>query len=611
MVSDGARQPLSHAPRSRTLPLLVLLVTLAMLALLACFNISSHDLGYHLATGRYLLEHHRIPSHNVLSFALPDHPWLLHQWLPALALTLVERACGSAGLWALQIALALSTMGCVWLAARTSGARSEVSSLLTVLGAAGAASKLSYLRPELFSYLLLAALYVPLLAWHRRPRRPLLIWIACLPPLAVNLHAGGLYLYILSGALLATEAAAYALSRSGLRVHAKEPRQILELAACFAVSAAAGLASVALVNPWGASVLWLPFRYSADPAWRSLVVEFAPLRWLDFARYPFFWSLLIVSGAALVINLKRTPLLWWVLFVTSVLLAQRHDRLVYFATIVVVPLASSSWSSLFERWGLFGRARMLPIISLGCTLVVGLLGVAREATANPFGCGVNPRVWPREAFQFVRDQRLAGQAFTTDDISGSFLGEFYPARRVFFDNRLEAYSRDFMVSTYLTVRDGAPGWRALVDRYRIDLLVLSYARLGRSHALGSTTTLSDRLGDDRAFALIYFDDYAMVWARRSRQLKAAIDSFGYDLVNPDRFWFSRDDRERTAALEGDLRRRLQRQPPCWKAYRFLAALLEGQGRYREAIAVLRQGVGLFPDSSALLLDLKRAEGAAR
>src|ERR1700692_2222334 len=60
-------------------------------------TVADPDMGWHLATGRYVVQHHQIPSTDVLSFTSAGEPWTYPPFAGAL-FYLVFRAFGYAGL---------------------------------------------------------------------------------------------------------------------------------------------------------------------------------------------------------------------------------------------------------------------------------------------------------------------------------------------------------------------------------------------------------------------------------------------------------------------------------------------------------------------------------
>ena len=90
---DSASQP-PHATVSPTLaqprtlglfwPLLVAAGTYAgvMALALPVGVLSDADTCWHLAAGRWIVEHGRVPDADAFSHCMPGAPWTAHEWLP-------------------------------------------------------------------------------------------------------------------------------------------------------------------------------------------------------------------------------------------------------------------------------------------------------------------------------------------------------------------------------------------------------------------------------------------------------------------------------------------------------------------------------------------------
>lgn len=98
---------------ARTLPWLVAMGTVALLAV---GPVVETDLGFHLATGRYILEHGVIPSTNVLSFAEPNAPSVNDEWLVAVIDELAFRL-GPPAIVLVRVSLLLATFSALFAAA--------------------------------------------------------------------------------------------------------------------------------------------------------------------------------------------------------------------------------------------------------------------------------------------------------------------------------------------------------------------------------------------------------------------------------------------------------------------------------------------------------------
>src|SRR6266496_6153683 len=59
----------------RALRLLLLIIAVAYAALACLRTVADFDTGWHLATGRYVIEHRTVPSTDVLTYTSAGEPW--------------------------------------------------------------------------------------------------------------------------------------------------------------------------------------------------------------------------------------------------------------------------------------------------------------------------------------------------------------------------------------------------------------------------------------------------------------------------------------------------------------------------------------------------------
>src|SRR6185312_2204004 len=150
---------------------------------------SDGDLGFHLATGREVLRTGAIPTHNVLSFAEPEHAWGLHQWLPALGLELLHRSFGSAGVVAAKMMLVAAVWAVVYRSARRLGAGPVTGALSCLLGASASAFRFEA-RPFLFTHLTLSLILLACIDYAQTRRVRAVFSAALVAAVSCQLHAG-------------------------------------------------------------------------------------------------------------------------------------------------------------------------------------------------------------------------------------------------------------------------------------------------------------------------------------------------------------------------------------------------------------------------------------
>jgi len=167
-----------------------LIVVACVYAFLAGFHtIAEKDLGWHMATGRYVLQHHAIPVTDVLSYTSPGAPWIYPPFAGVL-FYLLHGVVGYAGLsWFCALSL-LTTVA--FMLRPPSHQECLVTAVLTVLGVPVLAFRMTP-RPDLFTHVFFAVFLILLWRSYRGDGTVHLRTLWLLPLLMmlwVNLHPG-------------------------------------------------------------------------------------------------------------------------------------------------------------------------------------------------------------------------------------------------------------------------------------------------------------------------------------------------------------------------------------------------------------------------------------
>ena len=534
-------------------PLLALLP-----AVLACFRIVNRDIGFHVATGRAIERLGEIPQTNVLSFTNPEHPWVLHQWIPAYAFFRMDRAFGPEGLVVAKVLLVFVTFTFLAWALRARGVTAPTA-LFWFVSASVIAAPRFFIRPYLFSMLFLAIVLWGLSRAFSRGdvlaalgrRRETVIFALCavLPAILSSVfHAGFVYAWIVLASFLVVVIAAALLRTCGAQVKTSDTPVVTgERAAITAVIAGAVLAGASAVlleiaNPHGIEVLTLPFRFSRDAYFYAHLEEYRPPPF-DLARFPALWLAIGLSAASAsfvcvrAITRRKMP---GVLAITGFLvvgaftyLVLRHIRIAYpyalVAAVFVAPWTDEMLAPVREK------ARRI----VGPILVVAALALAGHALdlfaehAEP-GLGLDSREYPSDVMSFVRDHDLPDNVYISDSWGGYWLWEFYPDRRVFYDNRLEAYPFEFIEHDYQGIRYGEEGWAEKLERYEINTVVLKYSTDREMEFLDGRPGIRRLLFSSPDWQLLWWDDHGMVFLRSELVDTACPDCGDFKLFYPDR-----------------------------------------------------------------------------
>ncbi len=612
-------------------------VVLASVAALGFIEISSADTGFHLATGRLVLETRAIPAENALSFTEPRHAWILHEWLSATTFELAWRLGGPTGLLCLKELVLVATFGCVLAICRRLGASKMGSAAATLLAAWASAARFTE-RPQLYSNLLLAASLlaaIPLLVPPRTPSTLVSSSTSAATPAAtptptsaatsrirvlavglalavgLQLHGGAVNALLTFVAMAGGEGLAATFARPSRETAGERSRTRARLTAaahaaapllgCAAIGVALGAAALLAYHPHGAAPLLVPFDLGTDPELASHVVEYRPPHTLPFEQTWPFWLLaafavpgLALARRSLAPGMFTAALLW-------LGLSLRYARVVDSAAVALAPVVALGLSRVFAGLARRGQAAARPAtlrFSMRALALVALAvgvvgGPAVQWQRFPRGPGINRRVWPTDLFAHVRREGLVGPAFVSDGWAGPFLAEFFPSERAFFDPRFEAYSREFVEQTYRAIRYAEPGWDAALERYGVELVLLKYTSAGEAQRQRGAPNLRQALVGHPSWALVGFGDYGELFVKNGGANAAHARANELPGVDPDRASFV----GRAALAAGGLAKLLDRGWRDTQVLVLAAVALADAGENTGAERLIAEARAREPDDS--------------
>ena len=281
-------------------------------------TLSEFDLGWLLATGRWIAQHRQIPSTDVFSYTAQGQPWIY-----PIGSSLIFYAAWLVGGYAL-----ITSLGAAACAATTAlllRRGSVISALLAILAVPLIAVR-TRPRADMFTVLLFAAFLALLWRYHRTGRSPL--WLLPLLMVAwVNLHLG----FVVGLALIA----GYVSTETTEMVWPGRRKPALErLRRCWPWLIA--VLGATLVNPWGwgiyAALLRQERAMAAQlqwlPEWGSV-----PLNWTMMStglslRDPggAFFLMLLITAAAVPVAVLRKQLGAAAFLTGAAILAVKHIR---------------------------------------------------------------------------------------------------------------------------------------------------------------------------------------------------------------------------------------------------------------------------------------------
>jgi len=448
-------------------------VAAAGLSLASVFPLNNVDTFGHLAQGRFIAEKGAVPDVDPFSvWRATPQDWRNYEWGSDLLFHLVFSAFGPNGLIAFKLVLlTIVAVLVVELAGRLADTEHQavartVASWLLVLALPVLRIRLT-VRPHLCAflfgatYLLLLHHVVACLCEDKTSARKLWPWFAAIVGIHVvwlNMHGSHLLGLVMVGA---TAVACF-------RTPAFRP--LLGLATALVVASG--------VSPFGYSIATDAVEHVFNPAYRTLVTEWAPWSAKNSIFYPMFWiawsGLLVMvvrptwtKGAA-----GRAAVLIAVLLAAMALRSLRFFAIYY---LLAVPVIAQGLSSMPR---IVNAARRGPVLAaLWCLAVASYFVVEPRVSGHErahlsFGGGISYVGLPRAAaLKLATDARPSIVLASAED--SWFLLFAVPNLRVIQDGRVPFYGADYLNDLAGRINDPKRLPQAL-EEYQVDAVVVRH-----------------------------------------------------------------------------------------------------------------------------------------
>jgi hypothetical protein len=451
----------------------VLVLVLVMLLLPSLID---PDYYWHVETGRLIVTGLTLPTADPFSFTRAGHPWVLHEWLFQVILYGFVAAIGPLGAKILTAALGTASVVLTYATMRQLLSRPIMAVCLAGLLYI-VLSVFIVPRPQLFTYLFLAAYLHVLLSWKYRGDDR---WLPALPlimPIWANVHGG----YMIGVALLAAFCGAEALS--GLlrgSTHGNRGR-IRKLAIVVVLTILASLINPYFMAHWRYPVEVLGLNATQDIGeWQSPSFHTAIGK---------LYLLVVAAFSFLQIYRKQKPDLTELaipgLFIVSGFASIRHIVLaamvmaVFAAAalrvgVVVPSLVPGVLQALRDWLRPLGRPTLArpatERLSLIVLLALCVTAVACYPVARAREDALIRKTYPVDSVQFIIRHGIDGRMFNSYGFGGYLIHELYPQQRVFIDGRADMYGDEFF-NEYKAIAEAGRDWSQLFGKYQIDFVI--------------------------------------------------------------------------------------------------------------------------------------------
>jgi hypothetical protein len=483
LLRSAAAQPLAHVAGT------VAIYSFLALLFIRKFVITDPDIWWHLATGRWILQHHAVPMTDPFSSYGMGKPWIAYSWLFEILIQLSYRTFGYVGvvLYEVLIRLALSV-------ALFHLVRSLLPHFWRAVALTGfslyAMSFLVGPRPGMLT-VLFGIVELNILLSSRRTGHA---WgLGLLPPMLViwaNWHIAFVYgLLILS--VFACEAIFVSITRDKFLGENRLPIKYAWVTLLVSILAT-------FVNPYGPRVYSTVFQYMHQTKTYGVITE---MKAMSFREPQHFIVLFLVLGAAMAIGWRRdTSLLWPILVSLAAFVAFRSAREVWFVSVVSACAIADNWSPQFpdRQRPLLLRDWLLVGVSV---LAVLVLGFRHYDVSNSWLEIQIDGTFPEVASQYIEKHHLNGPLFNHFN-DGGFLIWRLPSLPVSMDGRANVHG-DERVAHYYAVWNGKPEWATDAELSQANIV------LARTEA-----PLASLLRLDSRFRIVFEDVQAVVFQHK-------------------------------------------------------------------------------------------------
>jgi hypothetical protein len=477
------------APVSSPAWLKPVILGLAALALMSMFSgeIADPDTWFHLASGKWMLQHHQLPMPDPFAWTTylgkPVYPneyftrdfTLRHEWLGQIILYLIFAGGGPVGMVLFRAACVTAFCGiaaCV--VYRRTG--DFYAALFTMLASGMVARSVATDRPHIVTYLLLT---IELLILERRRAMWLLV-----PLFAFwsNFHGG----YFAGWVVLGAYCGESLIER--LRGKPQTDERTLWLW-CILGFLAGGL------NPTFFGIVPAMFAY------RQSFLQNTLREWHPPALNQFSWYLVLLIGAAvtLVWARRRARYADWLMYLVFAVLSLMAQRNVIFIGIVG-PLIIGSQIPLKRFAG--------PALDIALALALAIACFVNVQSAKAFQLRVASWQYPDAAIAFLKQHNVSAPMFNLYEWGGYLMWAAWPQEKTLVDGRAlnESVFRD-----YWRIARNYSDALEILDRYGVQVLLLE----GFEYGTGSVYKLNAMLADpaQTRWKLVFQDKTAMIFMR--------------------------------------------------------------------------------------------------
>lgn len=464
------------------------------------------DTGWHLRTGEWILQNHRIPARDIFSYTKPGEPWFAWEWLWDVVFAWIHQHWGMPGVVLVNVVVLCLISAVLYRLVRSRSDNDFVAFAITFL--AMAVSAVHWLaRPHLLSLLFFLLSYC-ILERAAAGRTGVLWLLLPLTALWVNFHGGFAAMFLMVGAYAAGEVLK-SLSQKTFKAALGAARPY--------IFAFGGCLLASLLNPYGYQLHLHIFDYLTDPFYTQYIGEFRSIEFRDFGAL-LLEGMIMAGAVAAFRSLQAGRVVDILLYAGWCHLALRSGRHITIFAMVTAPILAAGVCDLlkslrelpvrrfFKRTAMafhagaasFAETDRVERFHVFSAVAIAIAAMVLGAPQPPpkWRAEYDPRSFPTKAVEVIRGPEYARSVFAPDLWGGYLVYRLYPAIRVYIDGRSDYYGPAF-VEDYLDILNVKDGWEEHLARFHVDTILIQ-AESALAGALKQSTRWRQVYGDKTA-----------------------------------------------------------------------------------------------------------------
>ena len=563
---------------------LILILLFALLVISQINTIVDNDLWLHIKAGEYAVKNFSIPTVDIFSYTMGNKPWIHYDWLSEILFYIVFINFGLFGLNILKVLIIVLCFFVLRLIFPSK--RNEIWPIFFIILSMFAFGYRSFVRPEMFSYLLLCIfLYI-------LEKDNLVFILPFLQVIWVNTHG-----YFIAGPVLVF---IYFIGAIFYNDRLKSKKifltLILVIASCF-------------ITPYFYKGIGYPLKiiqeaYAGKQLYMHEVQELMmPIR-SSFFRYAFFWVFVVLSSLTFLINLKKARITHILIFLVSFTAAYSAARYMPLFIFTAVPFAAINMNERYlikeDSLKKFYTAFIVIICFAGYLFLSNsYYSLTSQSDFKKTESRFSRLLIPSGACDFLEKNNIKGRMFNTLDFGPYIAYRFYPEKRIFIDTRIGLYKEDFY-EAYRKAQNYPEEWNTAQKKYGFNIVLIR-------HLFAGSERILKYLYKSQRWDLAYYDANSVIFLRDMPEYKLDFSKKNMELkdinISIARFF---ENIGETKIAEDICVKLLETKPKFLEAANNLAGIYISTGRSDQALNLMFNFLEYYPKTPELYANIGTA-----